>query len=55
MRHKIYTGPTPPGADHGETGKQPKQFEPFVLAGKAKTVFKIIELKAKREALRCRN
>lgn len=48
--NRIYKGPMPPGADHGEPGKQPKRFEPFVLSGKASQVFRVIELKAQRES-----
>lgn len=50
--NKIYAGNNPPGSDHGEgsLAKQPELCEPFVIAGKAKQVFRAIELKAQYEA-----
>jgi hypothetical protein len=35
----------------GVPGQGVKEMESFVIAGKAKTVFRLIELKAKREEL----
>jgi hypothetical protein len=49
--NRIYTGTDPPGADHGEPGKQQKlyRYGGICKAKDLSQVFRLIELKAKYE------